>query len=310
MSKKVLIATVKPFSPNARDQVVAILEEAKYEVQLLESYGDKSELLAAVADAHAMIIRSDKITAEVLDAAVELKLVVRAGSGHDNVDGPHAKGKGVLVMNTPGQNSNAVAELVLSMMVYMARGRFNGKPGRELRGKTLGIHAYGYVGKAVTTVAKGFGMKVSAYDPFVEAAAMEADGVSHVATAEDLYKQCDYVSIHMPATPKTINSIGKDLLTLMPEGGTLINTARAEVINDPEIVEVMAARPDFRYITDIQPAPEVQAELTEKYGDRYFSTPKKMGAQTLEANVNAGLAAARQIVDFLDKGVEVNVVNR
>ncbi len=310
MAKKVLLATVKPFSPTARDQVVAILEEAKYDVQLLESYGDKSELLAAVADVHAMIIRSDKITAEVLDAAKELKLVVRAGSGHDNVDGPHAKEKGVLVMNTPGQNSNAVAELVLSMMVYMARGKFNGKPGRELRGKTLGIQAYGYVGKAVTTVAKGFGMKVCAFDPFVDSAAMEADGVTPMATAEDLYKQCDYVSIHMPATPKTINSIGKDLLGLMPEGGTLINTARAEVINDPEIVEVMAARPDFRYITDIQPAPEVQAELTDTYGDRYFSTPKKMGAQTLEANVNAGLAAARQIVDFLDKGVEVNVVNR
>jgi D-3-phosphoglycerate dehydrogenase len=309
MSKKVLLATVKPFSPTARDQVVAILKEAGYEAVLLESYGDKSELLAAVADVHAMIIRSDKITAEVLDAAAELKLVVRAGSGYDNVDCAHAKDKGVLVMNTPGQNANAVAELVLGMMVHMARGKFNGKPGRELRGKTLGIHAFGYVGKAVTAVAKGFGMKVCAYDPFVEAAAMEAEGVTAVTSAEDLYKQCDYVSIHMPATPKTIGSIGKSLLTLLPEGGTLINTARAEVINDPEILEVMAARPDFRYITDIQPAPEVQAELTDKYGDRYFSTPKKMGAQTLEANVNAGMAAARQIVDFLDKGVEVNVVN-
>lgn len=310
MSYKVLLATVKPFSPTARDQVVAILKEAGYEVRLLESYGDKSELLSAVADVHAMIIRSDKITAEVLDAAAELKLVVRAGSGYDNVDGAHAKGKGVLVMNTPGQNANAVAELVLAMMVYVARGRWSGKPGRELRGKTLGIHAFGYVGKAVTAVAKGFGMKVCAFDPFVQAAAMEAEGVSHVASAEDLYRQCDYVSIHMPATPKTIDSIGKALLTLMPEGGTLINTARAEVVNDPEILEVMAARPDFRYITDIQPAAEVQAALTDKYGDRYFSTPKKMGAQTLEANVNAGLAAARQIVDFLDKGVEVNVVNR
>lgn len=310
MSKKVLVATIKPFSPTARDEVVAILKEAGYEVPVLESYGDQSDLVAAVADVHAMIIRSDKVTAEVLDAASELKLVVRAGSGYDNIDCAHAKEKGVLAMNTPGQNANAVAELVLGMMVYQARGRFNGKPGVELRGKTLGIHAYGYVGKAVTTVAKGFGMNVCAYDPFVDAAAIEADGVIAVASAEELYQRCDYVSIHMPATPKTINSIGKDLLLLLPEGGTLINTARAEVINDPEIVEVMAARPDFRYITDIQPAAEVQAELTEKYGDRYFSTPKKMGAQTLEANVNAGVAAAHQIVDFLDKGVEVNVVNR
>ncbi|MFH2006236.1 MAG: NAD(P)-dependent oxidoreductase [bacterium] len=310
MSKKVLLATEKPFSPAARDQVVAILKEAGHEVALLESYSDASDLVAAVADVHAVIIRSDLVTAEVLAAAKELKLVVRAGSGYDNVDCAKAKEHGVLVMNTPGQNANAVAELVLGMMVYQARGRWNGKPGVELRDKTLGIHAYGYVGKAVTTVAKGFGMKVFAYDPFVEAAAMEADGVTPVASAEDLYRQCDYVSIHMPATPKTVRSIGKALLTLMPKGGTLINTARAEVINDPEILEVMAARPDFRYLTDIKPAAEVQAELVEKYGDRYFSTPKKMGAQTLEANVNAGLAAARQIVDFFENGVEANVVNR
>ncbi len=310
MSKKVLLATVKPFSPVARDQVVAILKEAGYEVQLLESYGDKSELLAAVADVHALIIRSDKITAEVLDAAKELKLVVRAGSGYDNVDCAHAKEKGVLVMNTPGQNANAVAELVLSMMVYMARGRFNGKPGREIRGKTLGIHAFGFVGKAVNTVAQGFGMKVLAYDPFVDAAAMQAEGVTPVQSAEALYEQCDYVSIHMPATPKTVKSVGKALLTRLPEGGALVNTARAEVINEPEILEAMAARPDLRYITDIQPSAEVHAELQEKYGDRYFATPKKMGAQTFEANVNAGLAAARQIVDFFDRGIEVNVVNR
>jgi D-3-phosphoglycerate dehydrogenase len=310
MSKKVLLATEKPFSPDARDQVVAILKEAGYEVRLLESYKDRGDLLAAVADVHAMIIRSDKVTAEVLDAAKALKLVVRAGSGYDNIDCAHAKQKGVLAMNTPGQNANAVAELVLAMMVYMARGKWSGKPGRELRDKTLGIHAFGYVGKAVTTVAKGFGMKVCAFDPFVEAAAMEAEGVTPVASAEELYQRCDYVSIHMPATPKTVQSIGQALLTLLPEGGTLVNTARAEVINDPEILEVMAARPDFRYITDIQPAPEVQAALVEKYGDRYFCTPKKMGAQTLEANVNAGLAAARQIVAFFEKGIEDNVVNR
>jgi len=310
MRKKVLLATEKPFSPDARDQVVAILKEAGYEVPVLESYGDRSDLVAAVADVHAMIIRSDKVTAEVLDAAAELKLVVRAGSGYDNIDCAHAKSKGVLAMNTPGQNANAVAELVLGMMVYQARGRFNGKPGLELRDKTLGIHAYGYVGKAVTTVAKGFGMKVCAYDPFVDAAAMEADGVTPMASAEDLYKRCDYVSIHMPATPKTIHSIGKSLLTLLPQGGTLINTARAEVIHDAEILEVMALRPDFQYITDIQPGAEVQAALTDKYGDRYFSTPKKMGAQTVEANVNAGVAAAHQIVDFFDRGIEVHVVNR
>ncbi len=309
MSKKVLLATVKPFSPTARDQVVAVLKDAGYEVALLESYGDQSDLVAAVSDAHAMIVRSDKVTAEVLDAAKQLRLVVRAGSGYDNVNCAHAKERGVLVMNTPGQNANAVAELVLAMMVYMARGKFGGKPGRELRGKTLGIHAYGFVGKAVTAVAKGFGMDVCAFDPFVEAATMEADGVEAKATAEDLYRCCDYVSIHMPATPKTIRSIGKNLLTLMPEGGTLVNSARAEVINETELLEALATRPDLHYITDIQPAPEIQAELTARFGDRYFSTPKKMGAQTLEANVNAGLTAARQIVGFFEDGVEVNVVN-
>jgi D-3-phosphoglycerate dehydrogenase len=310
MSVKVLLATVKPFSPAARDQVVSILEESGCEVKLLESYKEQGELVSAVANVNALIIRSDKVTAEVLDAAPELKLVVRAGSGYDNVDCDHAKDRGVLVMNTPGQNANAVAELALSMMVYMVRGKFNGKPGTELRGKTLGIHAYGYVGRAVTRVAQGFGMNVLAFDPYVEKSAIEADRVTPVATAEALYEQSTFVSIHMPATPKTVGSVGKDLLSRLPEDGTLLNTARGELVNDPELLQIMAERPDFRYITDIQPAPEVHAELEKKYPDRYFATPKKMGAQTLEANVNAGLAAARQIVDFFEQGVEANVVNR
>ncbi len=310
MSIKVLLATVKPFSPTARDQVVAILEEAGCEVKLLESYKEQRDLVTAVANANALIIRSDKVTAEVFDGAPELKLVVRAGSGYDNVDCDHAKSRGVLVMNTPGQNANAVAELALSMMVYLVRGRLNGKPGTELRGKTLGIHAYGYVGRAVNLVAQGFGMNVLAFDPYVDKATIEADDVTPVATVEELYKQSQFVSIHMPATPDTIDSIGKELLSLLPENGTLVNTARGEVIHDAELLEVMAARPDFRYITDIQPAPEVHQALQDSYGDRYLATPKKMGAQTLEANVNAGLAAARQIVDYFEKGLEVNVVNR
>jgi D-3-phosphoglycerate dehydrogenase len=310
MSIKVLLATVKPFSPTARDQVVTILEEAGCEVKLLESYKEQSDLVTAVGNANALIIRSDKVTAEVLDGAPELKLVVRAGSGYDNVDCEHANSRGVLVMNTPGQNANAVAELALSMMVYLVRGRFNGKPGTELRGKTLGIHAYGYVGRAVSRVAQGFGMNVLAFDPYVEKATIEADDVTPVATVQELYERSQFVSIHMPATPDTIDSIGKELLSLLPENGTLVNTARGEVIHDAELLEVMAARPDFRYITDIQPAPEVHQALQDKYGDRYLATPKKMGAQTLEANVNAGLAAARQIVDYFEKGLEVNVVNR
>lgn len=309
MSKKVLLATEKPFSAAARDQVVGILKDAGYEAALLESYTDKADLLKAVADVDALIIRSDKVDAEVLGAAKALKLVVRAGSGYDNIDCAKAKELGVLAMNTPGQNANAVAELVLSMMVYMARNKFNGKPGTELREKTLGIHAFGAVGRAVATVAKGFGMNVIAFDPFVDAAKMKAAGVEAVSSVEALYQKSDYVSIHMPKTKETVKSIGRGLLGLLPPGGALVNTARAEVIHEEELLAAMGERKDIRYITDIQPSPEIHQALVEKFGDRYYATPKKMGAQTLEANVNAGLAAARQIVAFFEKGVRDFVVN-
>lgn len=309
MSKKVLVATEKPFAPAARDQLVAVLEEAGYQVARLESYTDRADLLSAVADAHALIVRSDKINAEVLAAAKELALIVRAGAGYDNIDGASAKERGVLVMNTPGQNSNAVAELVLSMMVYMARGQFGGKPGTELRGKTLGIHAFGNVGRAVARVAAGFGMDVLAFDPFVPADKMAEAGVTSVEQDEELYRKSLYVSIHMPKTDKTIRSVGRRLLSLLPEGGTLLNSARSEVIHEEEILALLTERTDLRYATDIQPSPEIHAALKEACGVRYFATPKKMGAQTFEANLNAGLTAARQIVGFFERGERPNVVN-
>lgn len=309
MSKKVLLATEKPFSASARDQVVGILREAGYEAVLLESYTDKADLVRAVEDVSAMIIRSDKVDAEVLGAAKSLKLVVRAGSGYDNIDCARAKELGVLAMNTPGQNANAVAELVLSMMVHMARNKWNGKPGTELRGKTLGIHAFGAVGRAVNRVARGFDMTVLAFDPFADVAKVREEGVEPVASVEELYTRSQYVSLHMPKTRDTVKSVGRGLLSLMPPLGTLINTARAEVIHEAELLEMMAERTDLRYAADIQPQPEIHQALVERFGDRYFATPKKMGAQTLEANVNAGLAAARQIVAFFEKGVRAFVVN-
>ncbi len=309
MSKNVLIATVKPFSPIARDQVVATIKAAGYTADVLESYADKSALLEAASKCDAMIIRSDKIDAEVLAAGQNLKLVVRAGAGYDNVDCPAAKERGIAVMNTPGQNSNAVAELALAMMVYMARGQFNGKPGTELKGKTLGIHAFGAVGKCVATVATGFGMKIQAFDPFVEASQMKAAGVEPVGSVEDLYRTSQYVSLHIPATAETKNSIGKALLSLLPDQGTLINTARKEVINETELIEVFGARGDFRYATDIAPGDDTAKVLSEKFSDRYYATPKKMGAQTFEANLNAGVAAANQIVGFFERGERNFIVN-
>ncbi len=309
MSKTVLIATVKPFSPNARDQVVAVFEEAGYTVRVLESYAAQADLVAAVADVDAMVVRSDKVDTEVLDAAKQLKLVVRAGSGYDAIDCAAAKERGVAVMNTPGQNANAVAELAVAMMVYVARGQFNGKPGTELRGKTLGIHAFGAVGRAVFEIAKGFGMEVLAYDAFVPASDIEAAGAIPVATVEELYQRSRYVSLHVPNTDQTRNSIGKALISLMPEGGTLVNTARKEVIHEQELVEILTERSDLRYVTDIAPSAEIKAVLEEKLATQVYMTPKKMGAQTAEANVNAGTAAARQIVGFLDRGERVNIVN-
>ncbi|MBE6219855.1 MAG: 3-phosphoglycerate dehydrogenase [Alistipes sp.] len=298
---KVLIATEKPFAKTAVEGIESILKEANYEVVRLEKYTDKAELLAAVADVDALIIRSDKVTAEVLDAAKQLKIVVRAGAGFDNVDCAAAKAKGVVVMNTPGQNSNAVAELALGMMVYMARNQFNPGTGSELQGKTLAIHAYGNVGRLVGLKGKALGMNVVAYDPFItDEAVFERDGVKKMNSVAELYAAADYLSLHIPATAETKGSIGYDLAMSMPKGATLVNTARKEVINEEGLMKAMEEREDLKYITDV--APEAKDVYAEKFGKRYFGTPKKQGAETAEANVNAGLAAARQIVDFFVNG--------
>ena len=298
---KVLIATEKPFAQKAVDGIRRIVEEAGYELALLEKYTDKAQLLEAVADVDALIIRSDKVTAEVIAAAPQLKIVVRAGAGYDNVDLAAATARGIVVMNTPGQNSNAVAELAIALMIYISRNRFTPGTGHEIMGKTLGIHAYGNVGKLVGRKGKAMGMEVIAYDPFIqEDAVFEADGVKRVGSVEELYAKADFLSLHIPATEQTRGSIGYELLMSMPKGATLVNTARKEVIDEEGVVRAMTEREDLKYITDI--AAGNQAELDEKFGKRVFATAKKMGAETAEANVNAGLAAANQIVDFLKNG--------
>ena len=297
---KVLVATDKPFAKVAVDGIREVIEGAGYELVLLEKYGDKANLLAAVADADAIIIRSDVIDAEVLDAAGQLKIVVRAGAGYDNVDLAAATAHNVCVMNTPGQNSNAVAELALGLMVYAVRNLYNGTSGSELKGKKLGIHAYGNVGRNVARIAKGFGMELYAYDAYCPDEVMAAEGVTPVHSAEELYATCDVVSLHIPATPETKGSINYALLSNMPKGGLLVNTARKEVINEDELIQFMQDRHDFRYVTDIMPAAD--QKLNELFEGRYIATPKKMGAQTAEANINAGIAAAKQIVDFFENG--------
>ena len=304
---KVLIATEKPFAPAAVNQIRPIVENAGFELALLEKYTDKSELLSAVADADALIIRSDKITEEVIAAAKNLKIVVRAGAGYDNVDLAASTAAGVTVMNTPGQNSNAVAELAIGMMIFQARGQFNGKAGTELRKKKIGIHAYGNVGRYVATMAKGFGMEVWAFDPFISKEAIEKDGVKAVDSAEELYSNCEYISLHIPANDKTKKSIGYDILSKMPKGATLVNTARKEVIDEKGMLKLMAERDDFNYLSDI--APDSKDEFAAKFEGRFFFTPKKMGAQTAEANINAGAAAANQIVGFIKDGDTTFKVN-
>lgn len=306
--KKVLVATEKPFAPVAVKGIKDILGMARYEMVVLEKYTEKAELLKAVADVDAMIVRSDLIDAEVMAAAPNLKIIVRAGAGFDNIDLAASKERGIVVMNTPGQNANAVAELALGLMVYAVRNFYNGTSGTELKGKTLGIHAYGNVGRNVARIAKGFGLDVYAYDAFCPKEVIEKDGVKAVGSAEELYRTCQIVSLHIPATAETKNSINHTLLNNMPKGALLINTARKEVINEPELIQLMGERADFRYVTDIMPA--ANAEFAEKFAGRYFATPKKMGAQTAEANINAGLAAARQIVDYLENGVTKFQVNK
>ena len=304
---KILIATDKPFAAVAVNGIRKVIENAGMELALLEKYTEKSQLLEAVTDVDAIIIRSDIIDSEVFDAAHQLKIVVRAGAGYDNVDLASASAHGVCVMNTPGQNANAVAELALGMMVYGVRNLFNGSSGTELMGKKLGIHAYGNVGRNVARIAKGFGMEVYAYDAYCPASVIENDGVKALNSAEELYETCPFISLHIPATAETKNSINYQLLSKMPKGAMLINTARKEVINEAELVNAMDERVDFRYLSDVMPGNH--AELTEKFAGRYFSTPKKMGAQTAEANINAGIAAANQIVKFLLEGDKTFQVN-
>ncbi len=308
MAKKVLVATQKPFAPKAVENIKSIASGAGYEVVLLEKYVDEADLLQEVADVDALIVRSDKVTPAVIAAAQNLKVIVRGGAGYDNIDLDAASAKDIVVMNTPGQNSNAVAELALGMMVYIARNLFNGKAGTELKGKTLGIHAYGNVGKRVAHIAKGFDMDVYAYDPFVSKEAMEADGVKAVNSVDALYSSCQYVSLHIPSNEKTKKSISYNLLSKMPEGATLVNTARKEVIDEDGLLKTFAAREDFRYVSDI--APDNAEKIKDTYEGRYFFTPKKMGAQTAEANINAGIAAINQIIAYFEKGDTTFQVNK
>lgn len=304
---KVLIATEKPFAAAAVKGIKEELEGAKHEVVLLEKYTEKSQLLAAVADADAMIIRSDKVDTEVFNAAKKLKIVVRAGAGFDNIDLAASTAHNVVSENTPRQNSNAVAELVFGLLVFGVRGFYNGKSGTELKGKKLGILAFGNVGRNVARIAKGFGMDVYAYDAYCPANVIEEAGVHAVANQEELFKNCDVVSLHIPATPETIKSINYNLVNMMPKGGIVVNTARKEVINEEELVKLMAEREDIKFITDIKP--DADAEFA-KFEGRYFSTPKKMGAQTAEANTNAGIAAAKQINAFFATGDTKFQVNK
>ena len=297
---KILLATQKPFAPAAVQGIRRIVEDAGHTLALLEKYDSQADLTAAVVDADAIIIRSDKVTAEVLDAAPRLKIVVRAGAGYDNVDLEAATAHKVVVMNTPGQNSNAVAELAVALMIYMARNQFTPATGSEIQGKTLGIQAFGNVGRLVGQKASALGMKVRAIDPFLTDEQIRQGGAEPAASLQELYAHSDYVSVHIPATPQTIGSIGFDLISSMPKGATLVNTARKEVIDEAGLDRALEARPDLKYVTDV--APDNIASLKEKYGLRVFATPKKMGAQSAEANINAGLAAARQICDFFATG--------
>jgi D-3-phosphoglycerate dehydrogenase len=305
---KVLLATDKPFAAEAVKGIQEICDKAGFELVKLEKYTSADQLKAAVKDVDAVIVRSDIIDKNVIDASSKLKIVVRAGAGYDNIDLNAATSKGITVMNTPGQNANAVAELGIGMMIYLNRNGFNGSSGSELRGKVLGIHAYGNIGKLLAQIGKGLGMHIVAFDPYVDRSIIEKDGVECVTDVKELYRKCQYVSVNLPANSETKKSINFDLLSLMPKNATLINTARVELIDEPSILKMFEVRPDFRYITDV--APECKEEIAGKYAGRYFWTPKKMGAQTEEANINAGLAAAKQIVGFIKNGDATFKVNK
>lgn len=305
---KVLIATEKPFSKSAVEAIRKVTETAGYELALLEKYTEKKQLLGAVADADALIVRSDKVDTEVVDAAKRLKIVVRAGAGFDNLDLKACTAHQVVAMNTPGQNANSVAELVFGLLVFGVRNFYNGTGGSELKGKKLGILAFGNVGRNVARIAKGFGMDIYAYDAFCPAEAIEQAGVHAVSSQEEMFDICDIVSLHIPATAETRQSINHDLVGRMKKGGILINTARKEVIDEAGLIRLMEERTDLMYITDIKP--DADAEFAEKFAGRYFATPKKMGAQTAEANSNAGIAAANQIVGFLEQGITKFQLNK
>lgn len=304
---KILVATEKPFAAAAVEGIKKVAQEEGHEIVLLEKYQEKQQLLDAVADVDAMIVRSDKVDKEVLDAAKNLKIVVRAGAGYDSIDTSYAKEKGVVVENTPGQNSNAVAELVFGLLVFTVRNFFNGKSGSELKGKKLGILAFGNVGRNVARIAKGFDMNIYAYDEYCPKEVIEQSGVHAVDSRDDLFKTCDVVSLHIPATPETKGSINYDVVNLMKKGGILLNTARKEVIDEEGLLKLLAEREDLKYITDIKPDAD---EAFKKFEGRYFSTPKKMGAQTAEANINAGIAAAKQIGAFFKDGCTKFQVNK
>lgn len=304
---KVLVATSKPFAPVAIEGIKKVTDAAGYELALLEKYTDKAELLSAVSDADALIVRSDKVDAEVFDAAKKLKIVVRAGAGFDNLDLDAASAHHVVAMNTPGQNANAVAELVMGLLVYAVRNFYNGKSGSELMGKKLGLLAYGNVGRNVARIAKGFGMEVYAFDAFCPAEAIKNTGVTPVSSRDELFETCNIVSLHIPATTETIKSINADVVGKMEKGGILINTARKEVIDEDSLLKLLAEREDLKYVTDIMP--DANDEFA-KFEGRYFSTPKKMGAQTAEANINAGVAAANQIVGYLKDGITKFQLNK
>ncbi len=305
---KVLLATQKPFAAAAVAGIREILSAGGHELAVLEKYTDKSELIEAVADADAMIVRSDKVSAEVVEAAHRLKVVVRAGAGYDNLDLAACSAHNVVAMNTPGQNANAVAELALGLMIYMSRNRFTPGTGSELAGKRLGLQAYGNVGRLVAGKAKALGMEVTAFDPFVTPEKMIADGVVPAESLETMYGSCNFVSLHIPATPETAGSIGRELVALMPAGGCLVNTARKEIIDEAGLLAVLREREDLKYVSDV--APDMASEYAEALDKRYFATPKKQGAETAEANVNAGLAAARQIAEFFATGCRRFQVNR
>jgi len=301
MTKKILVATDKPFAPEAISLMKGVIaNKPDYKIELLEKYTEVAQFKAAVKDADALIIRSDLASKEIIEAAGQLKIIVRAGAGYDNIDLAAATAHKIVAMNTPGQNANAVAELAFGMMVYIARCKFNGKSGSELMGKKLGLHAYGNVGRNVARIAKGFGMEVYAFDPFVPAEKIEAEGVKAVKSVEELYSTCHYVSLHIPANDQTKKSINFDLLNRMPKGAVLVNTARKEVVCEESLKKLFAARKDFRYVADV--APDCLAELEKDFAERIYCTPKKLGAQTEEANVNAGVAAVKQIVAFFEKG--------